>query len=179
MTPYEVRKEMRVAQYQWGLFRSELKKQEAKYIHWKENQKTNAEREGLVYFDIDALNEDYILGAIDEKTFKQQRKLYNRIIADCWQRAEKLEWLRENEAYYRRNYEALEALYQEKKREASRKSTAKHYRKVTGIKKRTYDSTKRRSKNNQPYTGKRRWEIKAEREAALAAEQEKASESGD
>lgn len=173
MTEYEVRKLMMIAQYQYGMFKTERKKQEAKYEHWKANQKNRAQQMGLKYLDRDELSDAYILGAIDEETFKKQRRLFNLIIADCWHRAEKLDWLRENEAHYQREYEALARFYEEKKKDNQRAAYRKYMAKKNGIRKRTYDVTKNRSKYNQPYTGKRRWEYKAERKAALAAEQEK------
>lgn len=150
MKSYDVRKELMVAKYQLGFFSSELKKQQAKYAHWKENQKNRAEAAGLKYFTYEDLYNDYIVGAIDEKTFWRQRKMYNLIIADNWQRADKLKWLETNVERYRRKYETLEKLYDEAKRREKKLSNIKYQRKVNGYRKRTYDPTKNCSKYNQP-----------------------------
>lgn len=150
MKSYDVRKEMMVAKYQLGLFNTELKKQQNKYDNWKANQKARAEKAGLKYFSYDELYNDYIVGAIDEKTFWRQRKMYNLIIADNWQRADKLKWLQVNVERYGRKYEALERLYEETKRKEKKKANRKYANKINGYRKRTYDPTRNRSKYNQP-----------------------------
>ena len=150
MKPYDVRKEMMVAQYQLGLFNTELKKQQKKFDNWKANQKTRAENAGLKYLTYDELYNDYIVGAIDEQTFWRQRKLYNLIIADNWQREDKLKWLQVNVERYGRKCEALERLYEETKRKEKKKVDTKYRNKKNGYRKRTYDPTKNRSKYNQP-----------------------------
>lgn len=150
MASYDIRKEMMVAKYQLGFFNSELKKQEKKFEHWKANQRNRAENAGLKYFRYDDLYNDYIVGAIDEKTFWRQRKLYNLIIADNWQREDKLKWLRVNVERYGRKYETLERLYKEAKRKEQKRASQKHFTKKNGYRKRTYDPTKNCSKYNQP-----------------------------
>lgn len=62
-----------VAQYQYGLFRGELKKQRKKYDNWKANQNARAEKMGLNYLTYEDLYNDYIIGKIDEKTFHYQQ----------------------------------------------------------------------------------------------------------
>lgn len=150
MKAYDVKKKMMVAQYQWGFFRSELKKQKAKYEHWKSNQQNRAEKEGLKYFSYEELYEDYIIGAIDQNTYIRQKKLYNNIIADNWQRADKIEWLEQNCEKYRIEYEALKELYESELARQHRKHDIKYLNKKNGYRKRTYDMTKNRSKYNQP-----------------------------
>lgn len=151
MRAYEVRKKMMVAKYQWGLFRSELKKQKKKYDNWKANQGWRMEKDGLEYDSYDDLYNDYIIGKIDKKTFFEQRKLYNKIIADNWQRAEKIEWLEKNCEKYRVEYEALEQLYQEEKRREQQVRYDRYENKVNGYRKRYYDPTKNISKYNFPH----------------------------
>lgn len=150
MRAYDVRKKMMVAQYQWGLFRTELKKQQAKYEHWKANQKNRAEKQGLNYLSYDDLYNDYIIGAIDKKTFFEQRRLYNFIIADNWQRADKIKWLEAECEKYRVEYEALAKLYEEESRREKKIRSKRYENKINGYRKRTYDPTRNISKYNFP-----------------------------
>lgn len=150
MRTYEVRKKMMIAQYQWGVFRREYDRVKRGYDKWQAHIQERAEKEGLRYFTYDDLYNDYIIGAIDKKTFFLQRKLYNKIVADNWHRAEKLEWLEKNGEQYRQEYEAQKQLYEEALRRDERKDAIKYRNKKNGIKRRTYDFTKRISKYNMP-----------------------------
>lgn len=150
MDMYELRTQLMIAKYKWGFFRSEIKKQEKKYANWKANQKPRAERLGLEYLVWDELYEDYIIGRINRQTFARQKKLYNLIIADNWHRKEKLDWLHKEGEKYRREVEAWEKYIAEEKRRKKNEQEARYQRKKNGIKRRTYDMTKNRSKYNQP-----------------------------
>ena len=156
MKSYDVKRQMKVAEYQWKLFSKEYDRVKAGRDKWLANQKQNAERFGLNYLNYEDLYNDYIIGAIDRKTFILQKKLYNRYIADNRQRAEKLEWLGKERDKYGQKYESLKRYYEECKRREKQVYAKRHYKKVNGYRKRYYDPTRNISKYNFPHYKERK-----------------------
>lgn len=150
MTDYELRKAITLAKWKWDFFQKPLDKKEKEYEVWMATREEQAEKRGLKYMDFEKLYEDYIIGAIDEQTFKRQKKLYHTVISDNIHRREKMEFLRKNAEPYKREYEALLEYKEQRRRNRKKARSDRYLRKLNGKKKMYYDPTKNRSKYNQP-----------------------------
>lgn len=150
MTNYELRKAITLAEWKWKYFQKPLDIKEKQYEEWMATREEQAEKRGLKYMDYEELYNDYIIGKIDEVTFKRQRKLYHTVIADNIHRREKIAWLREQAYRYKKEYDALVRYKEELKRNAKKRRQDRYIRKINGRRKMYYDPTRNISKYNQP-----------------------------